>query len=119
YHKKLGGALAGDLPRAVEQARKFADGEYAQALRKGNRLPEDERKEVAKKMAALTGLAEEYVLKADLRVDAARFRAELLRDRGEVIGRYDSRIVGQGRKGKGGGKGGGGDPSYTAILGPF
>src|SRR5262249_42557177 len=52
----------------------------------------------------------------NLRLDAGRFRQELLRDRKETIGRYDSRITGKGGKG---GMGGKGDPSYTAILGPF
>lgn len=116
YHKKLDRTEFAELTAAVKQAHEFAEGDYATALRKGNRLSEDERKATARKMAKLTGLSEEVLLKSDLRVDAVRFRRELLRDKNEVTGRYDSRIVGNV---KGGGKGGGGDPSYTVVLPPF
>ncbi len=115
YHKKLDPTALGDLRKAVEESRRFADGDYARALRKGNRLSEAERGSVAKQLARLTGLSERAVLGADLRIDASRFRRELLREDRKAIGRYDGRVVGETR----GGRGGRGDPSYAAIQGAF
>jgi carboxypeptidase C (cathepsin A) len=115
YHKKLDKALSGDLAKAVEESRRYADGAYAQALRKGYRLSEGERQAVAKQLARLTGMTEKFVLDANLRIDANRFRRELLRDKELAIGRYDARVTGAAR----GGRGGRGDPSYSAILDAF
>jgi carboxypeptidase C (cathepsin A) len=109
HHRKLAKS-PGDLAAVLEESRRFAEGEYAQALRQGTRLDEADRRAVAKKLARLTGLSEEFVLRADLRVSAKRFRRELLNDRGLSVGRYDSRITGRGR---------GNDPSYTAIRPAF
>ena len=116
HHKKLD--REGSLPAILAESEQFANGPYTEALRKGNLLSDEERHAVAKTMAKFTGLSEEFVLKADLRVEAGRFRSELLRDAGEVIGRYDSRVK---AKVKGGtkGKGGGGDPSSALLSGPF
>ena len=43
---------------------------------------------------ALTGIGESYILGSNLRVIPDRFQRELLRDRGQIIGRIDSRYVG-------------------------
>ena len=90
HHKKLD--RGNNLVAILDEAEEFANGPYVAALRKGILLSDDERRTVAKTMAKFTGLPEEYLVKADLRVDATRFRIDLLRDSGEVIGRYDSRI---------------------------
>jgi len=42
--------------------------------------------------AMLTGVSEEFVLKNDLRIEATRFRMELLRDKQVTVGRLDSRV---------------------------
>jgi carboxypeptidase C (cathepsin A) len=93
YHKKLPADLQGDLKKAVDEARAFALGEYATALIKGNRLTEAERKAVAQKVARYTGLAPEFVEQANLRIEAGRFRKELLRDKRLVTGRLDGRYT--------------------------
>ena len=116
HHKKLD--RGNNLPAILEEAEQFANGPYAGALRKGNLLGDDERKSIAKTMAKFIGLSEEFVLKADLRVEVGRFRSELLRDAGELIGRYDSRVKAKVKGGKGKG-GGGGDPSNTLLSGAF
>ena len=46
-------------------------------------------------MARLTGVSESYVLQTNLRVNIRRFCKELLRDRRQTVGRFDSRFVGQ------------------------
>ena len=43
YHKKLPAELAGDLKKAVAEARAFTWGEYTQALTRGNTLSENFR----------------------------------------------------------------------------
>jgi carboxypeptidase C (cathepsin A) len=106
HHKKL----EGDQAALLAEAEKFANGLYAEALKKGKDLPDEERDAVAKRLAQLTGLSEEYVLKANLRISAGAFRTELLRGSQEVIGRYDSRI-----KAKSTGGRGGGDPSSSLM----
>ncbi|HXH05827.1 MAG TPA: hypothetical protein VNI83_04480, partial [Vicinamibacterales bacterium] len=94
YHKRLPPDLAGrPLEAVVREARAFAFGEYAQALLKGNTLTDAERRAVAEKVARLTGLSAEFVLRANLRVSAGRYRKELLRDRRLTVGRLDSRFT--------------------------
>ncbi len=93
FHKKLPADLAGDLKKAVDEARTFADGEYASALLKGNSLPAAERHAVAQKIARLTGVSTDFVERTNLRLDPGRFRKELLRDRRLSIGRLDARFT--------------------------
>jgi carboxypeptidase C (cathepsin A) len=93
YHKRLPAELSGDLKKAVAEARAFTWGEYTQALTRGNALSDAERKQVAQKLARLTGLSPEFVEQNNLRVSAARFRKELLRDKRLTVGRLDSRYT--------------------------
>ena len=93
YHKVLKDRPA-DLPAFVEQARQYAQGEYATALFKGSTLPAAEKAAVAKRLSAFTGLSEDYLLKANLRVNLGQFNAELMRSRGLTAGRIDARFSG-------------------------
>jgi carboxypeptidase C (cathepsin A) len=93
YHKKLPAELSGDLKKAVDASRDFAFGEYLTALAKGNRATAAERKATAQKLARLTGLSVDYVERSNLRIDPARFRKELLRDKRLVVGRLDARFT--------------------------
>jgi carboxypeptidase C (cathepsin A) len=93
YHKRLANPPA-DVADIVAQARAFAVGPYAAALAKGQLIPPAERDAVARRMAELTGLSPDFIVRANLRVDLPRFQKELLRDRRQVIGRLDSRYVG-------------------------
>ncbi len=117
YHKKLPPDLQADLKKALDEARAFALGEYATALLKGNRLSEAERKSIAQKVARLTGLSPAYVESANLRIDPARFRKELLRDRRLVTGRLDGRFTAMDADAAGERQEF--DPSNTAIAGPY
>src|SRR5262249_8538926 len=93
FHKKLPADLQGDLKKAVAEARTFAMGDYLLALTKGNTLTPAEQKAVAEKLGRYTGLPTSFILEANLRVSAGRYRKELLRDRRLTIGRYDSRLT--------------------------
>jgi len=93
YHKVLKDRPA-DLPTFIEEARQYAQGDYANALYKGATLPADQKATVAKKLAYFTGLSEDYLMKANLRVDLSQFRAELQRATGLTTGRIDARFTG-------------------------
>lgn len=92
YHGKV---QAPSVEAIVEEARRFAIGPFAAALLKGQDLPQAEREAVRKELSRLTGLSEEYLEQADLRVTDQRFYKELLRDRGLTIGRLDARYTGK------------------------
>jgi carboxypeptidase C (cathepsin A) len=116
YHKTLTDRPAELLP-FVEDARRFAVSEYAAALMKGSRLSSAEKTDMAKKLSHFTGLSEDYLLKADLRVALPQFMKELLRSRGLTTGRLDARFSGfsydlLGEYAES-------DPQDNAITGPF
>jgi len=83
-----------DLNPFLTEARQFASTQYAAALMKGSNLSTTERAEIAGRLAHFTGLSEEYLIKADLRVALPQFQAELQRNRGLTLGRYDARYAG-------------------------
>jgi carboxypeptidase C (cathepsin A) len=93
YHKLLKEQPA-DLNAFIAEARQFASTEYAAALMKGANLSATEKSDIAKKLSHFTGLSEDYLIKADLRVKLPQFMAELQRARGLATGRYDSRFSG-------------------------
>ncbi len=65
----------------------------------------------------MTGLSEGYVLRSNLRVQPQRFMRELLRDDGQTVGRFDSRLKGKDQNDVG--ERPDYDPSYVAVQGPF
>jgi carboxypeptidase C (cathepsin A) len=116
YHKTLKNPPS-DLDSFVEEARRYAAGDYAAALMKGSALTDAEKSEVARKLSYFTGLSEDYLLKANLRVTLGQFRAELLRSKGLDTGRLDARFSGPMYDLLA--EDGGHDPLETAISGPF
>jgi carboxypeptidase C (cathepsin A) len=117
YHKKLPADLQVDLARALAEAEKFAQGEYTLALMKGAALLAEERQQIAKKLARYTGLSEEYVTRSNFRIEATRFRKELLRKESRTVGRFDSRFQGNDLDAVGDRPEY--DPSYAVVQGPF
>lgn len=87
------GKLKGDRDALVREARDFANGDYALALHAGLALAPDKRQAAAERLAALTSLPADLILAADLRIDPTRFRGELLRAEGKVLGRFDARVA--------------------------
>ncbi|HLZ67590.1 MAG TPA: peptidase S10 [Aliidongia sp.] len=84
-----------DRAQFLDEVRSFAIEEYAPALLAGSRLDPAKRKRVVKKLARYSGLAEAWLDRSNLRIDPSRFRKELLRDRGVVLGRFDTRYQGR------------------------
>jgi carboxypeptidase C (cathepsin A) len=118
YHKALPGDLQSlSLEEVVKQATEFANTEYTLAMMKGQALGEKEQEAVAEKLARYTGLSKEYVLQAKLRINMQRFAKELLRKRGRVVGRYDSRF--EGIDADDAGEYPESDASADAVFGPF
>jgi len=116
FHDKLPKKPA-DLTAFLEQTRDFASGEYAQALSKGQSLPAAQADAIAAKMHEFTGLSVQYLKEANLRVNASRFRKELLRDERRTVGRYDGRF--EGIDFDAAGEEPSSDASDTAIAGAF
>jgi carboxypeptidase C (cathepsin A) len=83
-----------DLRTYLNEVENFATGDYAQALSKGNMLPEDERQRIAEKLAAYTGLSVPYLLKTNLRIEYGAFQKELLEKEQLTTGTLDTRFVG-------------------------
>jgi carboxypeptidase C (cathepsin A) len=94
YHKKLDPSLQGDLQSTLRQAEAFADGPYADALAKGDRISAADRASVIAGLAKFTGLSTHYIDLSNLRVDEPHFTKELLRDQRLNVGRLDSRYTG-------------------------
>ncbi len=117
YHKKLAPDLQADQTKALAEAESFALGPFAHALMQGAALPASERADTLKELARLTGLSEDYIDSADLRVRVGRFSKELLRAERRTIGHYDSRLTGEDRDAAG--ESPQYDPSFTSALGPF
>lgn len=83
-----------DLQQFLREAEAFAADEYAPLLYKGSRASAEERERVLAGMQRFTGISAGYWDKANLRIDEAHFAKELLRERGKVVGRIDSRFTG-------------------------
>src|SRR2546429_405857 len=118
YHKKLPPDLqGGEVQKAIEESRKFAVGEYADALMAGDALPAARRTEIMQKVARLTGVSPDYVDRTNLRIEIQRFTKELLRSERRTIGRIDARFTGIDRDAAG--ERPEFDPSIAAIIGPY
>ena len=116
YYKKLP-QMPSDMEAFVQEARVFARGDYAGALAMGDKLPPAQFDAMAQKLNHFTGLPVEYIKEAKLRINPTRFRRELLRDDGDVLGRYDARFAGT--EPDSAGENPTYDPSDTGIAGPF
>ncbi|MGB1261231.1 MAG: peptidase S10, partial [Akkermansiaceae bacterium] len=76
-----------------------------------------QQKKIATELSALTGLSTDLVLRYDLRIYPSRFRKELLRDQGKVLGRFDARTAWASVQKAGDMPSY--DPSFSVAKGPF
>ncbi len=93
FHNKIANKPA-NLTAFIKEVTDFAEGEYALALMKGDKLDAAEKDHIASKISAYTGLNKDYVLKANLRVSEPQYTEELLRNEHLTVGRLDSRFTG-------------------------
>ena len=106
-----------DLRPFLDEVEAWATTEYTVALMKGDALPDDQRQQVIDRLHQYTGLSRAFIDDANLRVVDRHFYKELLRERGKIVGRLDSRFTAEDRVNVGARPEF--DPSYSAILGPY
>jgi carboxypeptidase C (cathepsin A) len=92
YHHKLPNQPA-ELEPLLKEVENFALTDYMQALAAGSTLSAERKSEIAAKLHSYTGLAADYIERADLRVNGGEFEKTLL---GSDIttGRLDTRFAG-------------------------
>lgn len=118
YHGKIAPKYRNySLERVISDSASFAEDEYLSALFAGDRLRDDYKRSVAKKLADWTGLSLKFILDSNLRVPMDRFGKELLRSEGKVIGRFDARFSGPDKDGAG--QSPSYDPSDSELSGVF
>lgn len=83
-----------DLPSFLEEVRQFALSEYASALILGQNISEKASSQIVERLHEFTGLSKTYLTQTNLRINEMLFMKELLRDRGQSVGRLDSRYLG-------------------------
>jgi carboxypeptidase C (cathepsin A) len=93
YHHKLPNS-GQPLEPFLQEVEQFALTDYAQALRAGSTLSQDQRDTIAAKLHDYTGLPVSYIEKADLRIDGGEFEQNLQGDTDMTTGRLDTRFSG-------------------------
>jgi carboxypeptidase C (cathepsin A) len=117
YHRRLSDELQRDLRSTLKEVEDFSLSDYARALMQGDDLPDEERLNIARRLARYTGLSEGYIERSNLRIEILRFTKELLRHERRTVGRLDSRFKGIDRDAAG--EHLEYDPSYSNITGPY
>jgi carboxypeptidase C (cathepsin A) len=94
YHQRAEGSEV-SATEVYEQAEQFAATDYANAVfqLEKNNLPEEEKAQMADRLAAMTGLPAALWLEHNLRVPNRVFLQELLAKQGLEAGVYDSRYT--------------------------
>ncbi len=102
YHHDLAPELQSrPLEQLLADVENFTVDQYIPALTRGRALSDAKRKEIADQVGKYAGISQQYVLDHDLAVPVGAFRKELLRDRGQTVGRLDARYLGVDRENAG------------------
>jgi len=91
FHKKLSPDLQADLASTLEKVETWARTEYAPALAKRDKLSESERQTILERLARFTGIEASLIDAKTLIVTRQQFAEQLLRDRKQVLARFDTR----------------------------
>jgi carboxypeptidase C (cathepsin A) len=111
YHKALEESLQNKtLLELLTEVEDFTINQYMPALAKGSFVENAKKLEIAQQVANYSGLSREAVLQNNLEIAASYFWKELLRVRGQTVGRLDSRYLGIDSKESGS------KPDYSAEL---
>ncbi|WP_412971463.1 S10 family peptidase [Glaciecola sp. MF2-115] len=78
----------------LDEVRQFALNQYNTFLFKGALATTQETQFVIDQLHAYTGLSKTYIKNTNMRINEFYFMKELLRHRGQVVGRLDSRYLG-------------------------
>jgi carboxypeptidase C (cathepsin A) len=82
------------LPQLLQEVETFCLTDYLSSLVQGERLADEEKQRLSRKLAAFTALSEDAIRLADLRITKDQFVKTLLRRQGRIVGRMDSTITG-------------------------
>src|SRR5580693_314213 len=95
YHHLLPADLQKEtVDEVVQQARAFANGDYHNALMKGDKLSPADRQKTIAQIARFTALSPKYIDESNLRINSQRWFKELERSKRLTMGRLDSRFEG-------------------------
>jgi carboxypeptidase C (cathepsin A) len=94
YLDALPGGVPSDLDAFMVEVEQWAVTDYAATLLAGSAADPAQRRRTIEQMQRYTGLSQDYIEKANLRISAPEFEKELLRERGLVVGRLDARFTG-------------------------
>lgn len=118
FHKKLSPELESmNVADLAKKAETFASGTYTYFLMKGDKAPAGLTNMVIDSLNYFTGIPKDYIRDCNERINDGRFFKELMRDDGKIIGRYDSRYMGEDADDDG--ESPSYDPSYSAVSGLF
>jgi carboxypeptidase C (cathepsin A) len=94
HHRRSRAFAAGTPPEDIlQEAERFATGDYATLLTRGASMPAVERERILGRLADLIGLSVDMVARAEGRITVGMFTRELLRDERKVLGSYDATIT--------------------------
>jgi len=95
YHEALGDDLqSADLYDFLTEVEQFTIEEYLPAVAYGGSIDENRKQQIAEQVAQYSGIDVQHILNHNLTIPTSFFWKELLRDRGETVGRLDSRYRG-------------------------
>jgi carboxypeptidase C (cathepsin A) len=77
-----------------DDVKQFADTEYLAALFQGSSLDAKTKRHVAQKLQEFTGLSADWYVANDLKISKERYRRELYKDQGLILGMTDARYKG-------------------------
>lgn len=93
-NKRLEPALQTDLQATLRQVEEWAQTAYASALARKETLQDEERQTVVTQLARFSGINSTLIHSKTLTIGMEPFTKQLLVDNKQVVGRYDSRLVG-------------------------
>jgi len=93
YHHKVPNR-PNDIATFLGPVKQFAMGEYKDVLYGGVWASSAAREDAVRKLHAYTGLSEQFIRDANLRVQPGEFEKQLLHTSGKITGRLDGRFLG-------------------------
>jgi carboxypeptidase C (cathepsin A) len=93
FHRKLAPDLQKDPASTMEMVEKWARSEYGPALMRRELLSDAERERIALQLAGFTGVDASIINRQTLILSRQQFAEQLLSDRRQVLGRFDTRLT--------------------------
>jgi len=117
YHGLLKGPPAASAAAARAIATDYAESDYLRLLHRGSAVGDAEKRRAAKRIGELIGLPAALVEQRNLRITDTTFFVELLRARGQIVGRLEARATAP--MGACRGNDWEFDPGMESLVGPY